>query len=477
MFEAMTTYSFGLFIDGEWVEKDGRDPVFNKYSQDVVAETARTDKEDVDRAVESARAALSNSFSPYERYEVLLKVAHLLRDNEEEFAQAIAKEVGKPITESRGEVGRSALTLEISAEEAKRIHGEEIPVEAAPGSENRRAFTRRYPVGVVAAITPFNVPLNLVCHKIGPALAAGNSVILKPAEQTPVSALLLTKLFEEAGLPKGRLNVLTGKGEEVGPLLTSNQDINMFTFTGSPKVGGIIREQAGLRNVALELGNNSATIVHKDADIEESASLVAQKSFNNAGQVCISVQRVYVHEDVYDEFLTKAREASAGIKLGDPLQEATQMGPMIAEEEAIRVEQWVKEAVAEGANVETGGVRDGVFYHPTVLTNVKDTMKVCREEVFGPVVAVDSYLDEDEVIARVNDSEYGLQAGLFTNDMSFVMKAMDEIHVGGLIVNDTSGYRVDHMPYGGVKKSGTGKEGPRYAIEEMTEEKIIVLNS
>lgn len=278
MFEAMTTYSFGLFIDGEWVEKDGRDPVFNKYSQDVVAETARTDKEDVDRAVESARAALSNSFSPYERYEVLLKVAHLLRDNEEEFAQAIAKEVGKPITESRGEVGRSALTLEISAEEAKRIHGEEIPVEAAPGSENRRAFTRRYPVGVVAAITPFNVPLNLVCHKIGPALAAGNSVILKPAEQTPVSALLLTKLFEEAGLPKGRLNVLTGKGEEVGPLLTSNQDINMFTFTGSPKVGGIIREQAGLRNVALELGNNSATIVHKDADIEESASLVAQKA-------------------------------------------------------------------------------------------------------------------------------------------------------------------------------------------------------
>ncbi|WP_026577982.1 aldehyde dehydrogenase family protein [Bacillus sp. SB49] len=477
MFEAMTTYSFGLFIDGEWVEKDGRDPVFNKYSQDVVAETARTDKEDVDRAVESARAALSNSFSPYERYEVLLKVAHLLRDNEEEFAQAIAKEVGKPITESRGEVGRSALTLEISAEEAKRIHGEEIPVEAAPGSENRRAFTRRYPVGVVAAITPFNVPLNLVCHKIGPALAAGNSVILKPAEQTPVSALLLTKLFEEAGLPKGRLNVLTGKGEEVGPLLTSNQDINMFTFTGSPKVGGIIREQAGLRNVALELGNNSATIVHKDADIEESASLVAQKSFNNAGQVCISVQRVYVHEDIYDEFLTKAREAAAGIRLGDPLQEATQMGPMIAEEEAIRVEQWVKEAVAEGANVETGGVRDGVFYHPTVLTNVKDTMKVCREEVFGPVVAVDSYRDEDEVIARVNDSEYGLQAGLFTNDMSFVMKAMDEIHVGGLIVNDTSGYRVDHMPYGGVKKSGTGKEGPRYAIEEMTEEKIIVLNS
>ncbi|WP_173915438.1 aldehyde dehydrogenase family protein [Halobacillus sp. Marseille-Q1614] len=477
MSKTLTDYTFGLFIGGDWREKIQTDEVLNKYTQEAFAETAVTEKEDVAHAVKCAKAAFSSPFSMYERYEVLLRVAQLLKNNQEEFAKVIAKEVGKPISEARGEVGRSALTLEISAEEAKRIHGEEIPVEASPGSENRKAFTRRYPVGVVAAITPFNVPLNLVCHKIGPAIAAGNSVILKPAEQTPVSALLLTRLFEQAGLPKGRLNVLTGKGEEVGPWLTSNQDIAMFTFTGSPKVGQLIREQAGLRNVALELGNNSATIVHKDADINKSAQLVAQKSFNNAGQVCISVQRVYVHEDIYDQFLNRVKLETEQIKLGDPLDEETQMGPMIDEKEAIRIEEWVQEAADLGAQIETGGVREGVFYHPTILTHVNPDMKVCRQEVFGPVIAIDTYKDENEVIAQVNDSEYGLQAGLFTNDLGFTMKAMDQIHVGGLMVNDTSGYRVDHMPYGGVKKSGTGKEGPRYAIEEMTEEKIIVINT
>ncbi|UOQ45513.1 aldehyde dehydrogenase family protein [Halobacillus salinarum] len=469
-------HSYGLFIGGEWVDKQETAPVVNKYTQAVMAETAVTEKEDVKQAVEAAKSAFQTPFSMYDRYQILLNVARLLREHTDEFANVIAEEVGKPINEAKGEVARSALTLENSAEEAKRIHGEGIPVEAAPGSENRTSFTRRYPVGIVAAITPFNVPLNLVCHKIGPAIAAGNSVILKPAEQTPVSALLLARLFEKAGLPKGRLNVLTGEGHVIGPMLTAQPDITMFTFTGSPKVGQLIREQAGLRNVALELGNNSATVVHRDANLEKAAELVAQKSFNNAGQVCISVQRVYVHKDIYAEFLQKVKAAAEQIKLGDPKEEATQMGPMIAEEEAVRVEQWVKEAVDQGAVVETGGVRDGVFFHPTILTNVDQDMKVCRQEVFGPVVAVDAYTKEEEVINRVNDSEYGLQAGLFTNSLSFAMKAMDEIHVGGLMINDTSGYRVDHMPYGGVKKSGTGKEGPRYVIEEMTEEKIIVFN-
>ncbi|WP_281658567.1 aldehyde dehydrogenase family protein [Halobacillus sp. Cin3] len=471
-----TSYSFGLFIDGEWCGTEQTLNVWNKYNQAKVGETAVSTAADVNKAVAAAKQAQGVPFSLYDRYEVLLKVAQLLREHTEEFAEIIAKEVGKPINEARGEVGRSALTLENSAEEAKRIHGEEIPVEAAPGSENRKAFTRRYPVGVVAAITPFNVPLNLVCHKVGPAIAAGNSVVLKPAEETPLSALLLTKLFEEAGLPKGRLNVLTGEGREVGPLLTANQEVNMFTFTGSPQVGEQIRREAGLRDTALELGNNSATIVHNDADVNQAAQLVAQKSFNNAGQVCISVQRVYVHRDVYEVFMEKVKEATSRIKLGDPLDSATQMGPMIAEEEAIRVEKWVNEAVAEGAVVETGGKREGVFYHPTVLSHVHADMKVCRQEVFGPVVAVQPYTNEDEVISLVNDSEYGLQAGLFTNNLALAMYAADRIHVGGLIINDTSGYRVDHMPYGGVKKSGTGKEGPRYAIEEMTEEKIVVFN-
>ena len=472
-----TQDSYGLFINGNWIVKDEKDTVLNKYTQEVMAETSHVDEEDVSNAVKSARTAFKKPFSMYERYEVLLKVASLLRENEEEFARTIALEVGKPINEARGEVGRSALTLENSAEEAKRIHGEGIPVEAAPGSEKRKAFTRRYPVGVVAAITPFNVPLNLVCHKVGPAIASGNSVILKPDEKTPISAILLAKLFEDAGLPEGRLNLLTGAGNIVGPLLTNNQDIDMFTFTGSPRVGQLIREQSGIRNVSLELGNNSATVVYYDADVSNAAKLVAQKSFNNAGQVCISVQRVYVHEDVYEEFLEKVVQATENIKHGDPLEPSTQMGPMIAEQEAIRVENWVNEAVQQGAAVQTGGERDGVFYKPTILTNINEDMKVCRQEVFGPVVAVSTYRDEDEVINKVNDSDYGLQAGLFTNNLTFALKAMEEIHVGGLIVNDTSGYRVDHMPYGGVKKSGTGKEGPKYAIEEMTEEKIIVFNN
>ncbi|MFC0471468.1 aldehyde dehydrogenase family protein [Halalkalibacter kiskunsagensis] len=472
----VTTPTYGLFINGEWRQKTNTFDVLNKYTQEVIAKASYAEEQDVHDAVKAAKEALKISLSPYERYTILKKSAEALIERLEEVAQVLAEEVGKPISESRGEVERAAQTLEISAEEAKRIHGEGIPVEAAPGSENRQAFTKRVPVGVVAAITPFNVPLNLVCHKVGPALAAGNSVVLKPAEVTSVSALILTEIFEKAGLPAGKLNLITGKGSQTGTWLLENQDVNMYTFTGSPGVGKLIREKAGLRKVALELGNNSATIVHKDANIEQAATLTAQKSFNNAGQVCISVQRVYVHEDIYETFIEKMKTATNALVVGDPKDPATNVGPMIAEKEAMRVEEWVNEAVFQGAKVETGGKRDGVFYAPTILSNVNDDMKVCREEVFGPVVAVDTYRDEDEVISRVNDSDYGLQAGLFTNNLAFAMKAANLIEVGGLIINDTSGYRVDQMPYGGVKQSGTGKEGPKYAIEEMTEERIIVFN-
>ncbi|WP_153720759.1 aldehyde dehydrogenase family protein [Sporosarcina cascadiensis] len=468
--------TYGLYINGEWHEKSVNNDVFNKYTKEVMARTAVAEEEDVNLAVKYAKESLKTPFSPYDRYTVLLKAATALRARQDEIGEILAGEVGKPLAECKGEVERAALTLEVSAEEAKRIHGEGIPVESAPGSEQRQAFTRRFPIGVVAAITPFNAPLNLMCHKVGPALAAGNSVVLKPAQTTPVSTLIFIDIMAEAGLPKGRLNLITGSGSTVGEWLLKNQDVNMITFTGSPSVGKFIRERAGLRKVALELGNNSATIVHKDADLEKSATLAAQKSFNNAGQVCISVQRVYVHEDIYEPFLVKMKEETEKLILGDPMDEATDIGPMIAESEAVRVENWVNEAAGQGATVETGGKRDGAFYQPTILTNVNDDMKVCRQEIFGPVVVVSTYRSEDDVIARVNDSEFGLQAGLFTNDLAFTMKAINEIHVGGLIINDTSGYRVDHMPYGGVKNSGTGKEGPRYAIEEMTEEKIIVFN-
>lgn len=476
MTTATDVKQYGLYIDGKWEQTEKQMDVLNKYTQEPAAQIAVATKEQVDAAVKSAKAAVKESFSPYERYNVLMKASKLLLERREEFAQVLAVEVGKPIRDSRGEVERAAQTLEVSAEEAKRIHGEGVPVEAAPGSENRMAFTVRVPVGVIAAITPFNVPLNLVCHKIGPALAAGNSVVLKPAEVTPICALMLAMVLEEAGLPKGRLQVVTGDGAEIGGWLLENQDVNMFTFTGSPRVGEFIRSKAGLRKVALELGNNSATVVHKDANLEQAASLIAQKSFNNAGQVCISVQRIYVHEDIFETFVASLKEKTEQFVVGDPLEEGTDIGPMIRLSEAERVEAWVNEAVEQGAVVELGGKRDGAFYSPTILTNVHDEMKVCRQEVFGPVVAVAAYKEIEEVIAKVNDSDYGLQAGLFTNDLNFAMKAAREIEVGGLIINDASAYRVDHMPYGGVKKSGTGKEGPKYAIEEMTEERIVVLN-
>ncbi|MBH0159239.1 aldehyde dehydrogenase family protein [Fictibacillus sp. 26RED30] len=472
-----TTYqTYGLWINGVWKEKTEVLEVLNKYTQNVEAAIARSEKKDVDEAVEGAKEAYKETFSAYDRYLVLANAARLLLEKKEEFARVLVAEVGKPIRDSRVEVERAAQTLEISAEEAKRIHGEGVPVESAPGSENRMAFTLRVPVGIIAAITPFNVPLNLVCHKIGPALAAGNAVVLKPAEVTPLCALMLAEVFKEAGLPDGRLQVITGDGAEVGGWLLENQDVKMFTFTGSPRVGEIIRQKAGLRKVSLELGNNSATIVHKDADLDKAAGLIANKSFNNAGQVCISVQRVYVHQDVKTPFIQLLKDKTEQLQSGNPLDDTTDIGPMIRQAEAERVEEWVNEAVSDGATIVTGGRRNGAFYEPTILSDVKRDMKVCKQEVFGPVVGIDTYATIDEVIEQVNDSDYGLQAGLFTNDLAFAMKAAKEIEVGGLIVNDASAYRVDHMPYGGVKKSGTGKEGPRYAIEEMTEERIIVLN-
>lgn len=465
-----------LWINGKWVATEQTMEVLNKYTQQVEATIAVAQRENIAEAVDGAKKAQLQSFSPYERYTVLKRASELLRERSEEFAKQLAIEVGKPIVEARGEAARAAMTLEISAEEAKRIQGHGVAVESAPGSENRRAFTRRVPVGVIAAITPFNVPLNLVCHKIGPALAAGNSVVLKPAEVTPLCALMLAELFEEAGLPAGRLQIVTGHGPDIGQWLVDHEEVDMFTFTGSPRVGKWLLEHAGIRKVSLELGNNSATVVHADANVDEAAKQVALKSFNNAGQVCISVQRVYVHEEIEEQFLQKVKAYTEELVVGDPLDERTYVGPMIRVEEAIRVEEWVREAVEEGAEIVTGGTREGALFQPTILHRTQAKMQVICKEVFGPVVSIQSYKDEDEVIQLMNDSPYGLQAGLFTNSLSFAMKASEQIEVGGLIINDTSGYRVDHMPYGGMKQSGHGKEGPRYAIEEMTYERIIVMN-
>ncbi|WP_239615441.1 aldehyde dehydrogenase family protein [Cohnella mopanensis] len=468
--------TYGIWINGSWEQTSRTMDVLDKYTQQKVTTIAVAEEQHITRMVECAQDALRKPFGSYDRYKVLSKAAELLVQRREQFAGVLVKEVGKPIRDSLGEVDRAAQTLLISAEEAKRIHGEGVPVEAAPGSENRMAFSIRVPVGIIAAITPFNVPLNLVCHKVGPALAAGNAVILKPSEVTPTVSLLLAELFAEAGLPSGRLNVATGFGPEIGAWLVANPLVRMFSFTGSVRVGEWLRQHAGVRKVALELGNNSANIVHKDCNLDQAVEMIATKAFNNAGQVCISVQRVFVHEKIKQEFLSKLIERTRRLIVGNPQEEKTDIGPMISLREAERVESWVREAVIEGASLAIGGKREGSVYYPTILTNVKPTMKVYSMEVFGPVVAIDTYSEENEVIAKVNDSDYGLQAGLFTSDLGFAMKAARELEVGGLIINDASAYRVDQMPYGGVKNSGTGKEGPSYAIEEMTEERLIVMN-
>ncbi|PRO65854.1 aldehyde dehydrogenase family protein [Alkalicoccus urumqiensis] len=469
------TVTYGQWTNNAYTSSTDSIGVMNKFTDEVIAEVGVASKADFDSMVDSAENVSASPLPPYKRFEILKKASELLKEKQHEFAEVIAKEVGKSITEATGEAGRSSLTLEVSAEEAKRISGEVVPVESAPGSESRQAFTIKEPVGVIGAITPFNVPLNLVCHKVGPAIASGNAVILKPAEVTPLSALKLAEVFKEAGLPDGWLHVITGKGKDIGTWMTESERIQMITFTGSPGVGLWLKQHAGHKKVSLELGNNSAVVVHQDADIETAAQQVAQKSFNNAGQVCISVQRVYVQNDVKQAFLEKLKVETEKLVTGDPMDKNTDVGPVIGKDALQRVSDWVKEAVDQGADVLTGNKIEGNIFLPTVLVDPPQEAKVCREEVFGPVVSVIGYQSEGEVIGLVNDSKYGLQAGLFTNDLTFMMKAAKEIKVGGLIVNDTSGYRVDHMPYGGLKESGEGKEGPKYAMQDMMNERLIVL--
>ena len=468
---------YGLFIDGAWRETGRWQEVRNKFTGEVIAQVSVASQEDVAQAVRAARRAADRGpLPPYQRYEILKRAGELLAERAEEFARSIAAEGGKPLKEARVEVSRAVQTLTLSGEEAKRIHGEGVPVEAAPGSENRLAFTIRVPVGVVCAISPFNFPLNLAAHKIGPALAAGNAVVHKPAGATPVTAAKLCQLLIDAGLPPGYLNLVFGPGSQVGEWLLENPEIDMYTFTGSPAVGERIKTRSGLRRVTLELGNNSAVIVHRDADLATAARLSAARAFANAGQVCISVQRIYVHRDVVDAFREALVAATRALRVGDPLDPETDVGPMISEAEAARAEAWVQEAVAGGARILTGGTREGALLQPTVLVDVRPDMKVVCNEIFAPVVTVIPYETLNEAIEAVNDSPYGLQAGVFTESLEVAMEAARRIRVGGVMINDTSSYRADLMPYGGIKGSGIGREGPRYAIEEMTDLKLVVFN-
>ena len=467
----------GLVINGEKIKADNQYKVLNKYDGEAIAEVSIATPSLVHEAVTVAENAFNNNpLTPYQRYEILLIASNILIDKKEEFAKVIAMEVGKTIKEARVEVERAAQTLIASAEEAKRINGEKIPVSAIPGNEKKVAYYQREPLGVICAITPFNIPLNLSCHKIGPAIAAGNTVVWKPASTTPINASMLIDVLTEAGLPKGHVNLLYGSGSELGDLLLSDQRISKYTFTGSPAVGEDIKAKSGLRNVSLELGNNSPNIVHHDADVKDAAQQCAKLGFSNAGQVCISVQRVYVHKDIKDEFKKEIVEYTKNIKVGNPLDEAVGMGPMISEREASRVSDWIEEAKGNGANVLVGGQRKGPLVSPTIIENVNDNDKLSCEEIFGPVIVINYYDDIDEVVQLANDSKYGLQAALFTKDIKLAFNVSNQLKFGGVIINDASAYRADVMPYGGIKHSGIGREGPKYAIEEMTYMKAIVID-
>ena len=472
----VTTYP--LLIGGEPVAGDNTAPVFDKFSGSPIAEVATANRAHVAAAVDAAaRAFKMRPLAPYERYTILHRTAEIVQERSAELVESIVAESGFTVTDAGMEVNRSVQTLLLSAEEAKRIHGEMVPLDGAPGITNRIGFTIRVPVGVVCAITPFNSPLNTVTHKLAPALAAGNSVVLKPASSTPVTAALLCRMLIEAGLPPGYISLLNGNGGELGRWLLEEERIKFYAFTGSTAVGRAIQRAAGLRRTQLELGSISSTIVCDDANVEWAAPRCVNASFRKAGQVCTSVQRLFVHENILDDFLNRIVARTDRAKVGDPRDSETLVGPMIDVREAERAESWVKEAVAQGAEVAIGGRRDGPVMYPTVLLNATPQMRVICEEIFAPIISIVPFRSLEDAIRQVNDTPYGLAAGLFTSSITTAMTAARQLEVGSVHVNETSSSRVDLMPYGGMKDSGFGQEGPKYAIREMTEERLVTITS
>lgn len=468
-----------LWIGGEWVDGGPRVEVKNKYSGEVIATIPEARREEVNAAVESASdaAGVMAELPAHRRGEILWRTAQLIRERREEFARTIAAEAGKALKYARVEVDRAVSTFTIAAEEAKRIHGETVPMDAVPAGEGYFGFWVRRPVGVVAAITPFNFPLNLVAHKVAPALAAGNSVVLKPATTTPLTAVKLCQVLEEAGLPRGAVNLVVGPGGTVGEWLVTDPRVAKVSFTGSPPVGRRITEIAGIKKVTLELGNTSPVIVAPDVDLEFVARRCAVGAYYNSGQVCISVQRIYTTAPTYEPFLERFVRASEEMTVGDPLDERVDVGPMIDEREARRIEAWVEEALAGGSRVLTGHRREGAVYWPTVLVDVRPEMKVVAQEAFAPVASVIRADDFEQALAQANATEYGLQAAVFTRDVDRVFRAIRRLNFGGVIINDTPAFRADHMPYGGIRNSGLGREGVRYAIEEMTHIQMVVIRT
>jgi len=467
--------NFPMMVGGEWVRTEVRRTIRLPYDGTPVGETYEADALTTERAVTAAQAGASAmaGLTPYERAELLDRMRRLLERDAAEFARLVCYETGKPIREARIEVDRGQQTLLASADAARNLRGEVIPMEAAPIGKGRWGMTVREPLGIVCAITPFNFPLNLALHKIGPALAAGNSVVHKPSGNTPLSALRLGRLIQEAGAPAGAYNVVTGPGGTVGGQLISDPRVAMITFTGSVPVGEQIRTQTGLRRVTLELGSNSSVILEPDADLDTMIPRCVTGSFSHSGQVCISVQNIYIHEDIEETFTERFVAATQNLKIGHPLEESTDISSLITVGEAQRVEEWIERAGRRGARVLTGGRRQNATLEPAILAGASPELEVCCKEVFGPVVALHTYRHLQDAIAAVNAGEYGLQAGICTRDIGKAFQAARQLRVGGVIVNDVPAYRADHMPYGGVKKSGIGREGPHFSVEEMTELKMI----
>jgi len=467
----------GFLVDGRWIEDGNLVEVRAPYDGAVIGRVFQGTRQHAEAAIAAAVKAFGTTrrLPAFERQRVLRRVAQGITERKQEFAHTLAQEAGKPIKAARTEVERAIFTFTVAAEESTRIYGEYLPLDWQEFTAGRWGIVRRFPLGPVAGITPFNFPLNLVAHKVAPAIASGCSMVLKPAPQTPLSALLLAETIQQAGWPDGALNVLPLSNEDAGVLVTDER-LKMISFTGSAAVGWEIKKRAGKKKVILELGGNAGVIVHSDADLAYAAERCVAGGFVYAGQTCISVQRILVEHSVYGKFTELLLAGVKKLKTGDPLDDTTDLGSLIRESDAARASDWIQEAVRGGARLLCGGRRNGALLEPAVLTGTKPDMKVNCQEIFAPVVTVEPYDDFNAAVRQINNSPYGLQAGIFTRDAKLLFRAYEELEVGGVIAGDVPAFRIDHMPYGGIKDSGLGREGLRYAIEEMTEPKLLVMN-
>lgn len=474
---SISVKNYPFLLNGKFVSEGKTVEVRAPYDGEVAGAVSYGTREHAEQAIAAAERAFGTTrrLPAYERQRILRAIAQSLKERKEEFARLLAVEAGKPLKASRVEVDRAIFTFQVGAEEATRISGETLPLDLQPAARGRWAILRRFPVGVVSAVTPFNFPLNLAAHKLAPAIACGCSIVLKPPPQDPLTSMLLAEIVLQAGLPDGAVNIIPLGNEEASPLVMDER-VKLLTFTGSARAGWQLRQRAGHKRVVLELGGNAGCIVHGDADLAHAADRCAAGGLWYAGQSCISVQRIYVERPALEKFTALLVENARKLKTGDPLDESTDVGPMISEKDAIRAEEWVNEAVKGGADLLCGGKRKGTLFEPTVLTHTQANMRVNCEEVFAPVVTVEPYDDFEQALRRVNDTPYGLQAGLFTRDARRIFQAFEELEVGGVIAGDIPSFRMDHMPYGGMKESGTGREGLKYSIEDMTERKLLVLN-